>query len=443
MKSAFRGKAIALVGVIAALLIGLSSIDGLVNERRARQQEAQASVADALAGAQTLQGPMLRRQCSETWEVEELVDKTRKLVPQRRDFTLTAWPASVDVQATVGIEARFRGLFKINSYLSNIQMQATWPELLALQGAAKHKGGRVQCEAVQVSLTLSDARGIRSASVQQAGTALALRPGSLLKKGASGFQAELAAHKEGEPLRLDLALELAGTQQFAWVPVGGQTRVKLTSNWPHPSFTGRYLPTQREVSAQGFHALWQVNALASGCEPVKAEAAGCAEQFGVSFIDPVNAYSLSDRALKYGVLFIVLSFIAVGLIEVLKRLRVHPMQYLLVGCALVVFFMLLLSLSEHLPFAQAYLCAAGACTALLTYYASHVLAGWRAGLAFGAGIGLLYAALYALLQLEQTALVMGALLLFAVLSAVIVATRKLNWYTLGAPASQPAAAAHA
>ena len=269
MKSAFRGKAIALVGVIAALLIGLSSIDGLVNERRARQKEAQASVADALAGAQTLQGPMLRRQCSETWEVEELVDKTRKLVAQRRDFTLTAWPASVDVRATVGIEARYRGLFKINSYLSNMQMQATWPELLALQGAAKHKGGRVQCEAVQVALTLSDACGIRSASVQQA-----------------------------------------------------------------------------EVSAQGFHALWQVNALASGCEPAKAETAGCAEQFGVSFIDPVNAYSLSDRALKYGVLFIALSFIAVGLVEVLngepsryalrnspfgrpgrlKRLRVHPMQ---------------------------------------------------------------------------------------------------------------------
>ncbi len=417
-------------------------------------------MADALAGAQTLQGPMLRRQCSETWEREELVDKMSKLVAQRRDFTLTAWPASVDVQATVGIEPRHRGLFKINSYLANMQMQATWPELLALQGTAQHKGGQVRCEPVQLSLTLSDARCIRSASVQQAGTALALRPGSLLKKGASGFQAELAAHKGGEPLRLDLALELAGTQQFAWVPVGGQTRVKLASNWPHPSFTGRYLPTQREVSAQGFYALWQVNALASGCEPAKAEAAGCAEQFGVSFVDPVNAYSLSDRALKYGVLFIALSFIAVGLVEVLngepsryalrysplgrpgglKRLRVHPMQYLLVGCALVVFFMLLLSLSEHLPFAQAYLCAAGACTALLTFYGNHVLAGWRAGLAFGAGIGLLYAALYALLQLEQTALVMGALLLFAVLSAVIVATRKLDWYALGAPAPQPAAA---
>ena len=440
MKSTFRVKAFALVGVIVALLLGLSSIDGLVNERRTRQIEAQASVADALAGAQTLLGPMLRRTCNETWEREEMVDKTRKMVAQRRDFTLSAWPATVEVQATLGIEPRYRGLFKVNSYAANMQVHATWPHLQALQRPAQHKGGQVQCGPVQVSLSLSDARGIRSASLLHAGAGLLLRPGSLVKKGASGFHADLPSVKEGEPLRLELALELAGTQQLAWVPVGGQTGVKLSADWPHPSFTGRYLPTQREVSAQGFQAQWQVNALAGGCEPDKAEAAGCTEQFGVSFIDPVNTYTLSERALKYGVLFIALSFIAVGLVEVLKRLRVHPMQYLLVGCALVVFFMLLLSLSEHLPFAQAYLCAASACTALLTYYACHVLAGWRAGLAFGAGIGLLYGALYALLQLEQTALVMGALLLFAVLSAVIKATRKLDWYALGTPAPQPAAA---
>ena len=150
----------------------------------------------------------------------------------------------------------------------------------------------------------------------------------------------------------------------------------------------------------------------------------------MGFIDPVNGYVLNDRAVKYGLLFIVLTFVPVALVEVMRRLRVHPIQYLLVGFALTVFFLLLLSLSEHLRFWQAYLAASAACTALLAFYGAHVLGGFRAGLAFGAGLGVLYGALYALLQMEQTALVLGSLLMFAALAGVMVATRRIDWYAL-------------
>ncbi|MGZ8260122.1 MAG: inner membrane CreD family protein, partial [Caldimonas sp.] len=156
----------------------------------------------------------------------------------------------------------------------------------------------------------------------------------------------------------------------------------------------------------------------------------CIETFGVHFMDPVSPYVLSDRATKYGLLFIVLTFVGVGAVEVLRRLRVHPIQYLLVGSALAVFFLLLVSLSEHVPFAIAYLAAAAACTALLTFYGAFVLGGGRAGAAFGAGVAALYAALYALLQLEQTALLLGSIMLFAVLAAIMVATRRIDWYGL-------------
>jgi inner membrane protein len=142
----------------------------------------------------------------------------------------------------------------------------------------------------------------------------------------------------------------------------------------------------------------------------------------------VSPYALSDRATKYGLLFIALTFVGVGAVEVLCRLRVHPIQYLLVGSALAIFFLLLVSLSEHVPFAAAYLAAAGACTALLTFYGTFVLSGSRAGALFGAAIAALYAALYALLQLEQTALLLGAMVLFAALAALMVATRKTDWY---------------
>src|SRR5690606_18221898 len=142
--------------------------------------------------------------------------------------------------------------------------------------------------------------------------------------------------------------------------------------------------------------------------------------------------SLSDRAIKYGVLFIALTFLAVGLFEAMKKLRVHPVQYLLVGSALCSFFLLLVSLSEHLSFGVSYAVAASACVLLLGYYASHILGGLARGIPLAAGIAVLYGLLFVLLQLEQTALVVGSIALFLVLAAVMVLTRKVNWYGLTA-----------
>ena len=152
----------------------------------------------------------------------------------------------------------------------------------------------------------------------------------------------------------------------------------------------------------------------------------------------MNTYVLSDRATKYGLLFMALTFLGVALVEVQRRLRVHPLQYLLVGSALAVFFLLLVSLTEHLAFEWAYLCASSACTLLLGFYGSFVLQGWRAGLAFGAAIAALYGALFVLLQMEQNALVLGALLLFLVIAGVMVVTRKLDWYALIDKLREPA-----
>jgi inner membrane protein len=247
-----------------------------------------------------------------------------------------------------------------------------------------------------------------------------------------------------------VTLDLVGTEDLSFVPIGEQSRFKLTSDWPHPSFNGRFLPERRSVTDQGFQAEWTLSSLASRsgqelltgsglCAPDEPQAApasparpapSCLERFGVAFIDPVSTYVLSDRATKYGLLFIVLTFVAVGLVEVMRRLRVHPVQYALVGCALASFFLLLVSLSEHVAFGLAYAVAATACTLLLGYYGAHVLRGWRAGLAFAAGIGALYGLLYLLLISEQSSLVLGSVLLFAVLAAVMFVTRRIDWYAL-------------
>jgi inner membrane protein len=327
-----------------------------------------------------------------------------------------------------------------------------------VQPQREHAGSRLACGPARVVLALSDVRGVRAAQLAiggGSGQALTVQPGTHSAKYANGLHAELPAvllaAADTAPLKVQVRLDLAGTGQLALVPAAGATEWRLKSDWPHPSFGGRFLPSQHNITAQGFDARWQVSSLATGapadlgrgialCEPTqRADAEGypasnppaaCLDTLSVAFFDPVNPYVLSDRAIKYGLLFVVLTFVAVALIEVLSGRRVHPVQYLLVGLALSLFFLLLLSLSEHMAFEQAYAAAATACAALLGYYAAHMLGRWSAGLAFGAAIALLYGLLYLLLQMEQNALAVGSLVLFAALAAVMVLTRRIDWYAL-------------
>ena len=157
----------------------------------------------------------------------------------------------------------------------------------------------------------------------------------------------------------------------------------------------------------------------------------------VSFIQPVDLYQTAERSVKYGFLFIGLTFAAFFLFEVLKRLAIHPVQYALTGIALAIFFLLLISLSEHLGFAPAYAIAAGSCVALIGYYAGHVLKDMRRGAVFGLALAALYGLLYVVLRLEDHALLMGSLLVFACVAAAMVATRRLDWYAIGVNPSAP------
>jgi inner membrane protein len=298
---------------------------------------------------------------------------------------------------------------------------------------AERPGGRAECGDVIAMFSVSDARGLRSAELKRGDQPLPVKPGTLHAAFRNGLHAPLPGLKLDERLALSLMLDLVGSQRLALIPAAGSTSLALQSSWQHPSFGGRFLPAERQVGVSGFSARWQVSELASNAAADVAAGKGALEvdTLAVELIDPVNPYVMSDRAIKYGLIFIALTFVTVGLTELLTGRRVHPVQYLLVGLALSLFFLLLLSLSEHLPFLVAYLIAAGAAAAVLTQYAAAMLGGWLRGLAFGGGIALLYGALYVLLSREQTALVIGAVLLFAVLAAVMTLTRKLDWYRLG------------
>jgi len=445
------GKIVAIVLVLFALVIALQIVSGIVDEREGRLREAEASVAASLASSQTLLGPILQRDCTESWEAVQGEGKDRKQVTERRSWKLAAAPATLDIAAQVALEPRHRGIFKVNGYVMKATLAATWPDGSALVPKAEHAGSRLSCAPPQLLLALGDSRGVRSATVRVDGRDVAVLPGTAHPAHGRGFHVALddAYARSSRALSVQMAVELVGTGDLAFAPVGESTRVSLASDWPHPSFAGRFLPLERTVEDTGFRATWKLNALAttapqeaaagvSACAfgnvpaetPPGRERGRCVETFGVSFIDPVSGYTLSDRATKYGVLFIALTFLGVAAIEILHQVRVHPIQYLLVGSGIAMFFLLLVSLGEHLPFAWAYLAASTACTVLLGFYGRFVLRGAHAGMAFGAAIAALYAVLYLLLQLEQRALLVGSLLLFAVLAALMVATRRVDWYAL-------------
>lgn len=442
------GKAMALGAVTIGLLIALESVSTIVREREGRMREAEAAVADSLAASQTVLGPALQRHCEESWESVQGSGAEQRRVVEQRQFTLRQAPQHLKVVGQAKLEPRYRGLFKVNGFSASARLSARWATLQPLLPSPEHAGGQVRCEAPELFVAVSDVRGIRVAGIQHAGAALKVLPGSGYAGEAAGFHAELPAGVFTDPgLQVEVALELLGTGSFALAPIGEATEVSLGSDWPHPSFGGRFLPTRRQIDERGFRAEWALSALATsagarlvaGAPPCRLDQApapdgaargGCVETFGVQFFDPVSPYVMSDRATKYGLLFIVLTFVGVGLVEVLRNLRVHPIQYLLVGSALALFFLMLVSLTEHVGFNLAYACASAACTLLLGFYGSFVLHGLRAGLLFGAAIGTLYAALYLLLRLEQSALVLGSLALFGVLAVVMAATRRIDWYAL-------------
>lgn len=458
MRFPLLGKGLALCAVAVTLMAALAMVSDIVEERQGRLREAEQSVADSLATRQILVGPVLQQQCQESWDEVVVKDNKSQTVRSQREFEVITTPAALDIKTSTQLAPRYRGIYKVNGYSATSDIAAEF-SVPSLPKPSKDKGV-VRCETASLWVAVSDARGLAKAELLVNERSLQVLPGTAHRAHPRGFQAKLpeewAASKTA--LNVRVKLDLLGTTQLGFAPLADNNRVTLTSDWPHPSFTGRALPNQREITNSGFNAEWQISGLATAagqqvqvggvaCELNGAHAidgiamatqghatnrVDCIETFGVGFIEPVNNYTLSDRATKYGLLFIALTFVGVVLIEVQRRLRVHPIQYLLVGAALVMFFLLLVSLSEHLAFSLAYALASTACTMLLALYGRFVLGGPRPGLVFGGAIAALYGALFLLLQLEQSALVLGSILLFAVLACVMMVTRHIDWYAFTA-----------
>lgn len=435
----FKLGAVALL--ILLLLIPLSMIDGLVSERQYQRAEVLQDIARSSSYRQQLTGPILVMPYTKVWHQWKTHAKTgeRYMEEQRRSGRLYFLPERFVLNGTVATEERARGIYKALLYRSDNQISGAFK--LPVRFGLGDDLGLYQFATPFLSVGISDIRGISNdLQLRFNGGNLGFAPGSGDERLGAGVHAPLPQldSQGGQVLEFAFDLKLQGTEQLSITPVGRDSRVELSADWPHPSFVGEYLPSSREVSTTGFKAHWQTSFFATNLEEALRDCvredscnALTARNFGVSFIDPVDQYLKTERAIKYALLFIGLTFAVFFLFEVLKRMSVHPVQYALVGMSLALFYLLLLSLSEHLSFVLAYAIAATACVLLIGFYVSHVLHSALRGGVFGLLLAALYGLLFALLNAEDYALLMGSILVFGVLTGVMVLTRKLDWYGVG------------
>ncbi|MDR2874553.1 MAG: cell envelope integrity protein CreD [Methylobacillus sp.] len=432
----FKTLAIGLLTLL--LLIPLSMIEYKISERQSLQQGVQENIAQSSARDQTLSGPylVLRYQVRETRVEKDKNGKETFTVVTSDPKIKIIEPHALKIDGNVDVESRKRGIYKAQVFNLHAALNGNF-----VVPAFEHSENIIPLDAHFI-MGISDPRGIyKTPTLTLDGKNYEFDAGIAPLEG-RGIKVLLPAFNpaQQQSFNFKFPLDLQGTTALSMRPVGALTEAHLTSAWPHPSFVGSYLPRERSVSDQGFDAQWQISGLAKSASAQNGnERSGETEVFSVSFIDPVNIYLMSERAVKYGLMFVVLVFTAFFLFEVLRGLRVHPMQYTLVGLGMAMFFLLIISLSEHIPFAAAYAVSSAACVLLIGFYLVGVLRSWRPALLFSGGIALLYGVLYGVLQSEDNALVMGTLILFAALATVMMLTRRMDWYKLRGAADESAA----
>ena len=413
------------------LLVPLMWVQGIVSERASRREAAVAEVGTMWGGPQTIGGPVLAIPYSVSFPEG-----------QRRAARAYVLPRRLQIEGQAATDLRRRGIFEVPVYHATLKISGVFvrPALDWIRPAPDH----VDWDQASLQLGLGDPRGVvRRAALQWRGGEIPFAGGAddagLFHVGLHASGLSIEDVPAGTDVPFAFTLEVNGTRDLRFLPSAGETAVSLTSPWPHPSFSGMALPETRAIAGNGFAAEWRVQDFGRGYPAqwtsgeIKTDilqGAVTQSAFGVSLIQPVDIYQQAERAVKYAVLFIVLTFLVFFMWEIFSATLLHPMQYAFVGFAMCVFYLLLVSISEHIGFDRAYLIASSTTTLLIAGYARAVLRGLaRAASVLGA-LATLYGFLYLLLRLEDYALLAGSVALFLNLALVMFITRRMDWYNM-------------
>lgn len=429
--------------LILLLLIPLRMVQSVLHERLERRNEAVANITGSWGREQKLVGPVLvvpyryvvktvKEKLNATGRMENV--ESSEMVVGHACFL----PSKLAVHGQIAPTKLKRGIYEAVVYHGKLELAGEFakPDWSLLKVDEKN----VLWDEALVTLAIPDLRGVRERlKLNWDDRTYSFLSGSKLKGWQSGLYAKVDGLHNAQgavPFRTELTLNGSGGLSFA--PVGTETTVTLSSPWPNPSFYGAVLPTERKVESDGFKASWNVSSYArdyaqqwteqdhnSSLNPASAEAS----LFGVTFLSGIDSYRNTERAIKYGALFVVLIFAVFFLFEVLAGLRIHPFQYAIVGVALCLFYLGLLSLSEFVSFGVSYLTAAAATVLLICFHCATMLRGGQRTAVVGLLLTGIYGYLYVALQLQDYALLLGTAGLFLVLTAVVIVTRKIDWYS--------------
>jgi inner membrane protein len=437
------GKAIVIAFLILMLLIPLANMEDLVTERVAMRQEAAQRVAESWGGTQTAAGVLLTIPVETSRLVVEqtaMGRETQRTEVEREVFYVL--PDTLEVNATADPETRPVGLYETPVYTARVQISGEFVNQEFAQLLVDKPDRQVKWNEARLLVLNSESRALRAVDdVRVGGESVRVAADSYA--GLAGISTPVPenALRGGRTIPFRLQLTLTGSTSLTFLPLARKADIRLKSAWPHPKFEGSPAPIQPEIGDDGFTAHWSVLEINRNFGQVWSDkqsvsglpvaAAFAQNRVGVTFYEPVDVYQRNYRAVHYAAMLIGITFLTFFLWEHVSGIAIHAMQYLMVGMALALFYLLLLALSEHVVFDLAYGLSAAALVGLITVYLTGVLRRSRLALGAGAGLATLYTLLYWILRSEDYSLLMGALLLFGVLAVLMLATRKIDWTQVG------------
>jgi inner membrane protein len=431
-----------LVILILLLLIPIAMIRSLVSERSRRANEAELSIMEAWGSQLVLYGPVLRIPLEEREEIRTKTEKEgekTEIIVHNRALWIT--PKDVDINAEFAAQKKRRGIFTVALFSGDVSLSGSFNFDRARDEIKQNQ--ELHPEQAEIIIGLTSQKGIRKITrADWNGGELFFKPGN------RDFSFDLYSQNginASSPLDINginsfnIQFGVQGGKSLRLLPVGETTLVHVKSDWPAPSYQGGFLPVTQNHDENGFDAQWEISYLSRSIPLhwITSESGGHTgrmnlrdELFGVDFFKPLDHYALNERAVKYAILFLIIPFLTLFFLEIFSQKSVHPAQYLLSGLANVIFYLLLLSISEHIPFSYAYLIAAFALTVMITLYARSLLETWVRSAYMGLVMALLYLILYLTLNAEDWALLIGSIAAFAVCGVVMYLTRKLDWKSL-------------
>ncbi|MBW7867376.1 MAG: cell envelope integrity protein CreD [Brumimicrobium sp.] len=421
----------AIVIITLLLLIPTSMIKILIHEREATQNEAISEVSSKWAERQTISGPFISIPYYRYVKETSPKDSTEKIV-RVKDY-IHILPSQLEISGDINPEKRHRGIYDIVVYNSKLDITGTFNpfdfDALDIQTS------NILFDKAEFVIGINDLRGIEEqVTLEWNNEKISFNPGvSSYDVVDTGINAILDINpNDSSNYNFSLSLDLKGSQLLYFTPVGKVTDINLTSKWSNPSFNGAFLPDSREVTDKGFTANWNVLHLNRNFPQIWTGNQHYIDDssFGIDLLLPIDNYQKSYRSIRYAILFIVFTFLVFFFIEVLNKVFIHPIQYILVGVALIVFYTLLLSISEHLNYNLAFIISALATLTLIAGYVRAILKSTNLALLISGILTILYTFIFVIIQLQDYALLIGSIGIFIILALVMYFSRKIDWYGL-------------